>query len=834
MKASELNNDFYTDKINEGSKSIIDKGNKLINNLPQPFVKPLKTQFININLNHDSDEETFNVKKLTSKNEPQPQIKKIPLTNKKIPAKDLFSTTDRLQSSNNESQKLEKENSIEFKNEGIQLDMYQRKLQISAKKGDRDGFLESLEIILGQEKGDINFKDESGWTALHHACDEGNLKIVDILINTNADINCKTNNKKTPLHLTTAHGYFDISKLLVENGCVINSVDDEKNTPIHICSSTGHLELLKYLLDRFPLADLKNIYGKKPIDLAKKDDIKNLLNEYLKKNESQYTKVHIHSTNQKSVNNFLKNFNSNNHNTNYPNYRNTETSPNNPRSNNNYVNIKTAPSNTSQKNIKTPIKGFNHTNNHNNPNNPNIAQIMKNTIGDMNSSAKGHGKFQSNDFNNKISTAFQNNSNININISTNINHPSGNINVVNVNNNPNTKQIKINDKVKVTVETQVSPNASNKNSNKQSAHNHAGLKFNSYNTNNQVNKSTIKTPNYKNVASNFNTSRNSNLQNNKNLENDNNAAGEKIPKIEDSSGKKETSRVIKVNLNNPIEESVNQIKNTEKETDTKRVEIVDYSLSNNIEPFETKENISNNQIEENFENSRSQSCSQNQTLSQSQSLSQSHSQNLSQSHSQSQSISNANITNNKSNTESVEGDSGMNSVSIDEERIGPQTFICHALVGKGSFGEVYLVEKRNTKILYAMKVLSKDKIMAQNLIKYAMTERNVLSITNHPFIVKLNFSFQTSDKLFLILDYCPGGDLAEHLARENRFSEQRAKIYLCEIILALEDLHKRDIIFRDLKPDNVVLDEEGHAQLTDFGLSKEGVLDSKSAKSFCG
>ncbi len=115
-----------------------------------------------------------------------------------------------------------------------------------------------------------------------------------------------------------------------------------------------------------------------------------------------------------------------------------------------------------------------------------------------------------------------------------------------------------------------------------------------------------------------------------------------------------------------------------------------------------------------------------------------------------------------------------------------------------------------------------------------MTERNVLSITNHPFIVKLNYSFQSSDKLFLILDYCPGGDLAEHLSNEKRFSEERAKIYLCEIILALEDLHKRDIIFRDLKPDNVVLDYEGHAMLTDFGLSKEGVYDNKGAKSFCG
>jgi serine/threonine protein kinase len=77
--------------------------------------------------------------------------------------------------------------------------------------------------------------------------------------------------------------------------------------------------------------------------------------------------------------------------------------------------------------------------------------------------------------------------------------------------------------------------------------------------------------------------------------------------------------------------------------------------------------------------------------------------------------------------------------------------------------------------------------------------------------------------------------LGKILQRERKFTEERARIYAAEILLALEDLHKRDIIYRDLKPDNVVLEEEGHAQLTDFGLSKEGVLEgAKGAKSFCG
>jgi serine/threonine protein kinase len=133
-----------------------------------------------------------------------------------------------------------------------------------------------------------------------------------------------------------------------------------------------------------------------------------------------------------------------------------------------------------------------------------------------------------------------------------------------------------------------------------------------------------------------------------------------------------------------------------------------------------------------------------------------------------------------------------------------------------------------------MKVLRKDKVMAHNLIKYAKTERNVLSYIKHPFIVSLNYAFQTPEKLFLILDYCSGGDLGFQISKEKRFDEPRAKIYMCELVLALEELHKRDIIFRDLKPDNIVLDDEGHAMLTDFGLSKEGMFDNTMTKSFCG
>ncbi|OMJ76639.1 hypothetical protein SteCoe_23941 [Stentor coeruleus] len=171
---------------------------------------------------------------------------------------------------------------------------------------------------------------------------------------------------------------------------------------------------------------------------------------------------------------------------------------------------------------------------------------------------------------------------------------------------------------------------------------------------------------------------------------------------------------------------------------------------------------------------------------------------------------------------------------IRDGKVGPMDFEILQVLGKGSFGEVFLVRKRDQMQLFAMKVLRKDKIMGHNLIKYAKTERDVLSYVKHPFIVGLNYAFQTPEKLFLILDYCPGGDLGFQITREKKFDEFRARIYVCEVLLALEELHRRDIIYRDLKPDNIVLDEEGHAMLTDFGLSKEGVYDNYMARSFCG
>lgn len=169
-----------------------------------------------------------------------------------------------------------------------------------------------------------------------------------------------------------------------------------------------------------------------------------------------------------------------------------------------------------------------------------------------------------------------------------------------------------------------------------------------------------------------------------------------------------------------------------------------------------------------------------------------------------------------------------------QARISHLDFEAIQLLGRGSFGEVFLVKKRDTGKKYAMKVLQKQKIVGQKLIKYAMVERNVLSYMKHPFIVGLNYAFQSPIKLYLVLDYCPGGNLTSYIQKYKRFPESTAKFFLSEIILAIEALHRYNILYRDLKPDNIVIDEDGHALLTDFGLSKEGINDNTSAKSFCG
>jgi len=158
------------------------------------------------------------------------------------------------------------------------------------------------------------------------------------------------------------------------------------------------------------------------------------------------------------------------------------------------------------------------------------------------------------------------------------------------------------------------------------------------------------------------------------------------------------------------------------------------------------------------------------------------------------------------------------------------------VLGKGSYGKVLLVRhsRGGQGKLYAMKVLKKTDVVQRRQVEHTMAERRVLQNVQYPFIVSLHYAFQTPTKLHLVIDYCPGGELFFHLSRDTRFDEGRGRFYAAEVTLALEYLHRMHVVFRDLKPENVLLDADGHIKLTDFGLSKEGVVDNASAKTMCG
>ncbi|XP_058511558.1 ribosomal protein S6 kinase alpha-5 isoform X2 [Ochotona princeps] len=157
-----------------------------------------------------------------------------------------------------------------------------------------------------------------------------------------------------------------------------------------------------------------------------------------------------------------------------------------------------------------------------------------------------------------------------------------------------------------------------------------------------------------------------------------------------------------------------------------------------------------------------------------------------------------------------------------------------------AYGKVFLVRKisgHDTGKLYAMKVLKKATIVQKaKTTEHTRTERQVLEhIRQSPFLVTLHYAFQTETKLHLILDYINGGELFTHLSQRERFTEHEVQIYVGEIVLALEHLHKLGIIYRDIKLENILLDSNGHVVLTDFGLSKEFVADeTERAYSFCG
>ena len=733
--------------------------------------------------------------------------------------------------------------------DSLNIENIYRKFLNAAKRGDKEYFLEIYNQInsLPDNKKIKNYQDENGNTALHYACDEGNIKIVEILIGLKCDPNIKNSSNSTPLHLSAKRGYFDISKKLIEFGALIDVEDSEKNSPLHYACQNNYIELIKYLLLKTNKINEKNIYDKTPRDLTTNPEIKNLLDEYINKNElkSKESKINDSNTSNKILITKTPKNDSNNLNKNLANSymlieNNIKDELNKQKGQKNqkdkYKNTKAVTSKNSSKgelghfrlNNSLNLYTLNTKMNTNDENMENKNDILKKE--NQNRAHWNVISIEKEKSNNSLLTnqnKDKKNSNIYFQNTNNINNNNININIYSIEGikRSGTDCTYLDEHKKKDYQKQkyISLNEShhnnsayiNPNNSAITAYNKLVLKGNcdirgkSQYKRRSSKKSKFCQKNTSNIFNPFDIEDKNNFNMNKTEESiiidSKMSKNIKMPKEKQNNNSN-------INLNNSVNIGFADHEN-KKNNNSKLIQTTENLI------FKTRHQI----IKKNSKFKPTNTISELNTNMKAISPIKKRKK-----------ISNLNDANRNGTRISPTQQKSLIETSLSMEKISPTNFICLAQLGKGSFGEVYLVKKLNTEEKYAMKVLSKDRIMSQNLLKYAIAERNVLSTSNHPFIVKLNYAFQTSSRLFLVIEYCPNGDLSKHLVFEKRFKEERAKFYLCEVLLALEDLHKRDIIFRDLKPDNVVLDKDGHCKLTDFGLSKEGVGRDIYAQSFCG
>lgn len=172
-------------------------------------------------------------------------------------------------------------------------------------------------------------------------------------------------------------------------------------------------------------------------------------------------------------------------------------------------------------------------------------------------------------------------------------------------------------------------------------------------------------------------------------------------------------------------------------------------------------------------------------------------------------------------------------VSSDGTKINEDSFEILKMLGKGKFGKVFLSEKKDNQQLFAIKVISKLEIIKRNFFENLKNEKKIMEQIKNPFLVNMEYCFSSASYVFFAMKFKQGGELYYHLRKRARFNESTAKFYACQILAGLSYLHSFNIMYRDLKPENVLLDEKGNACLADFGISK--ILNPReTTKSFVG
>ena len=193
-----------------------------------------------------------------------------------------------------------------------------------------------------------------------------------------------------------------------------------------------------------------------------------------------------------------------------------------------------------------------------------------------------------------------------------------------------------------------------------------------------------------------------------------------------------------------------------------------------------------------------------------------------------------NENNSKSESDSDKSDKNNNNKEINnknENNLNRNMFEFITVIGKGGFGKVWKVQYKKTKEYFALKEMSKRKILDKKSEKSINSERKFLSILNNPFIVNMHYAFQDNDNLYLVMDMLSGGDLRYHCSRYRTFSEEQTRFFIACITYSLEYIHSNNVIHRDIKPENLVLDDKGYVRVTDFGIAKYNTADNSSETS---